>query len=88
MTTMVIVGLRPYKPFHEETLKMLGVEKVFENSDKRSFFVTKPKGTPALVNYHVEAPGRANACIAQVTATPSYSPEEIKAIALSLSVAK
>jgi len=89
MTTMVLAGLRPYKPWSPETLKTLAPEKVFENSDKRSFYVTKAtKGTPTVVAYHVEAPGGAKSCIVQISATPSYSLQEIKAIALSLSVAK
>ena len=89
MSTTVLAGLRPYKPWSPETLKTLDVDKVFENSDKRSFYVTKAsKGTPAAVSYHVEAPGGAKACVVQISATPSYSLEEIKAIALSLSAAK
>ena len=89
MTTIIKAGMRPYKPWSPETIKMLDVDKVFENSDKRSFYVTKPsKGKPSLVSYHVEAPGGAKSCIVQITATPSYSLDEIKRIALSLSVAK
>ena len=65
------------------------MDKVFENSDKRSFYVTKASnGTPVKVSYHVEAPGVANACIVQITASPSYSLEGINAIANSLSAAK
>ena len=89
MATITERGLRPYRPWSPETLKMLNIDKVFENSAARSFYVTRPsKGTPALVNYHVEVPGGAKACIAQITATPSYSQQEIKAIALSLSAVK
>jgi len=89
MTTITETGLRPYRPWSPETLKMLNIDKVFENSATRSFYVTRPtKGTPALVNYHVEVPGGAKGCILQITATPSYSQQEIKAIALSLSAAK
>jgi len=89
MATMVLEGHRRYTPWSPETLKVLDVDKVFENSGKRSFYVTRPsKATPALVNYHVEVPGGAKACILQITATPSYSPQEIQAIALGLSAVK
>lgn len=89
MTTMVIAGLSRFEPWDAETLKHLNIGTLFENSNKRSFYVTTPsKATPALVTYHVEAPGGAKACILQITATPSYSQQEIKAIALSLSAAK
>ncbi len=87
METFVLSGLRPYKPFSEQTLKILHPDTVFENSPKRSFYVTKaPNGTTAT--YHVEAPGPANACVAQIGATSSYSQDEIKRIAFSLSAAK
>lgn len=88
MDTTVLSGHRPYRPFSGEDLQTLNPDKVFENSSRRSFYVTKAIGTPATVAYHVEAPGRANGCIAQITATPAYSQDEIKKIALSLSAAK
>lgn len=84
-TTMLISGHRPFRPFSDETIKVLNVDKVFENSATRVFYVGKPSGNPALVNYHVEAPGKANSCIAEIT-LPLHSLEnDAKKIALSLS---
>lgn len=89
LTTMVLSGPSPYEPFSAETLKELDVATAFENSDKRSFYSTKPtKEARPVLNYHVEAPGRTKACVLQIGATPSYSLTEIKAIAASLSAAK
>ncbi len=85
--TTVISGNRAFRPFHESTLKMLGIDKLFENSAQRIFYSTKPHGTPPLMTYHVEAPGRTMSCIAEITSTPSYSLEEVKKIAASLSAA-
>jgi hypothetical protein len=86
MDTTVAVGLRAYKPFSDETLKMLA-ETVFENSAERSFYLAK-SSNPKALSYHVEAPGRTNACIAQISATPSTSRDDIKKIALTLSAVK
>ncbi len=88
MDTTVIARDRAYKPFSEETIRVLNVDKVFENSTHRIFYSTKPNGTPPSMNYHVEAPGRPNtSCIAQISSTPSNSLEEAKKIAASLSAA-
>ncbi len=84
-TTMLISGNRPFRPFSSETIKVLNVEKVFENSSTRTFYLTKPGGNPPLVNYHVEAPGKVNSCVAEITLPANISEEEAKKIALSLS---
>lgn len=87
MGTTVLSGHTPYRPFSEGTLKVLNPATVFENSPQRSFYVTKPSSSKTIV-YHVEAPGRGNDCIAEISATSSYSLDEIKKIALSLSASK
>jgi hypothetical protein len=84
-TTMLISGMRPFSKFSEETIKVLNVDRVFENSATRIFYVTKPGGNPPLVNYHVEAPGKVHSCIAQISLPPNTSEEDAKKIALSLS---
>ena len=84
-TTMLISGNRPFRPFSDETIKVLNVDKVFENSATRIFYVGKPSGNPAYVNYHVEAPGKVNSCIAQITLQPHSLEDDAKKIALSLS---
>jgi len=88
MTTMVRPGLRAYKRWSDETLKMLNIDKLFENSATRSFYVTKPAGNPPSLSYHVEVPGGANACIAQISAKPSSNLEEMKTVAATLTAAK
>jgi hypothetical protein len=87
MGTTLISGQRPYRPFSEETLRVLHPDTVFENSPKRSFYAKKVPNATA-VSYHIEVPGSANACVAEIGATPSYSLDEIKKIALTLSAAK
>jgi hypothetical protein len=87
-TTAVLIGNRPYRPFGDETLRMLNVDKVYENTSKRSFYVTRPNETSKLVNYHVEVPGIQNACVAQITLSTRYPEEEAKQIALTLAPVK
>ncbi len=87
-TTRVIVGMRPFKKFREDTLKMLDVDQVYENSETRLFYVTKPGGTPPLVNYHVETAGKGNRCVAEITLSPHSREDEAKKIAMSLSATK
>lgn len=88
MATTVIVGHRPYEPWSEGTLKALNVDKVFENSATRSFYVTKASKTSAAIIYHIEVPGPGNDCIAEVPVSPSHSLDEIRKIALSLTAVK
>jgi hypothetical protein len=84
-TTMLISGNTRFSPFSAGTLKMLNVDRVFENSATRIFYVGQPGGNPPLVSYHVEAPGKVNDCIAQITLPPNTLEEDAKKIALSLS---
>jgi hypothetical protein len=84
-TTIVTSGHRQYHAFSAETLKVLNVDKVFENSASRAFWVNRPGGSPPLVSYHVETPGRVNSCIAEITLPVSASEDDAKKIALSLS---
>lgn len=85
---MLIVAHRPYRPFDQETLRVLNVGKVYENSPQRALWVTKPNsGNPPLVTYHVEVPGKGNACIAEITVTQSHAEQEARQVSLSLSAA-
>jgi hypothetical protein len=82
---MLTSGNTRFKPFSAGTFKVLNVDKVFENSSTRIFYVDKPSGNPPLVSYHVEAPGKVNTCIAQITLPLNAPEEDAKKIALSLS---
>jgi hypothetical protein len=84
-TTILISGMSRFSPFSAGTLKMLNVDRVFENSATRIFYVIKPVGNPPHVSYHVEAPGKVNACIAQISLLPNTLEDDAKKIALSLS---
>jgi len=84
-TTMLISGMSRFSQFSAGTLKMLNVDKVFENSATRIFYVGKPSGNPPLVSYHVEIPGKVHSCIAQITLPPNTLEDDAKKIALSLS---
>lgn len=83
--TWVVLGATRFTPFSPLTIKMLGAGKLFENSSQRIFYVTKPTGNPPFVNYHVEAPGKSESCIVQITLPPNALEEDAKKIALSLS---
>ena len=88
MRALVRQGPSAYSPWDDETLKMLNIDKLFENSAKRSFYVTKPGGSPPSFLYHVEVPGGPNACIAEISAKPSSNQEEMRRVASSLAAAK
>lgn len=84
-TTILTSGNRPFRPFSAETIKVLKIDTVLENSSARIFYVGKSSGNPAHLNYHVEVPGKVNSCIAQIV-LPADSPQDDgKKIALSLS---
>lgn len=85
-TTMQIMASgHHFGPFGSETLSLLNIGKVYENSAARILYVTKPNGgTPQLITYHVEVPGRQGSCVAQIPLKPQYSEEEARKIALSL----
>jgi len=80
----VTIGMSPFHPYSDMTLKMLNIGTLFENSAKRSFWVTKPVGSPSLVTYHVETPGGGNRCIAEIYLPPQHFVDEAKQIATSL----
>jgi hypothetical protein len=65
--TVVMSGMRSFKPFSAGTLKMLNIDKLFENSATRILYITKPVGNPPHVAYHVEAPGKVHSCIAEIS---------------------
>jgi PPE-repeat protein len=84
-TSMLTSGNRPFRPFSDQTFKVLNVGKVLENSATRILYADKPSGNPAYVNYHVEVPGKVNSCIAQITLQANTPEDDAKAIAFSLS---
>jgi hypothetical protein len=84
-TSIVTSGHRQYRPFNAETLKMMNIDKVLENSETRALWVNKAVGNSPNVSYHVETLGKTNSCIAEIS-LPSGTPEEdAKKIAFSLS---
>lgn len=86
-TTMVMSGTSPFRPFSSETLTMLDIDKLYENTAQRSFYRTKPSSS-GYVNYHIEVPGNGKRCIAQLTLSTKYSEDEAKKIAMSAGPAK
>jgi len=84
-TSMVISGHRQYRPFSAETLKVMNIDKVFENSPARSFWIYKPVGNTPHANYHVETPGKTNSCVAEISLPSNTGEDDAKKIALSLS---
>ncbi len=85
---MVTSGHRPYRPFSDETLKVMKVEKVLENSATRLFYLAAPGSNPAHVTHHIKAPGKENSCIAEITLRRNTSEDDARKIALSLTKAQ
>ena len=85
---MIISGRVPYKPFRADTLKVLGVTKVYENSATRSLYASPPGGTPPRITYHVQVPGKINDCIAEISLSVHASEEDAKSIAATLTQVK
>jgi hypothetical protein len=85
MTSMLTSGHRPYRPFSAETLKVMNVDKVLENSATRALWANKPVGNPPHVTYHVETPGKTDSCIAEIPIASNSADDDAKKIALSLS---
>ena len=83
-TTILTSGNRPFHPFSDQTFKVLNVDKVLENSSARIFYADKPSGNPAYVTYHVEAAGKVNSCIAQITLQANAPEDDARKIASSL----
>ena len=90
MGTTVIEGRVPFHQFHfsEGMQKVLNIETVFENSPQRVFYVAKAGDASGSLIYHVEAPGRTKVCIAEISTSSSYSPDEVKKIAVTLAAVK
>jgi hypothetical protein len=83
-TSMVLSGLRPYRPYSQETLGMLAA-RVLEDSSNRAFWAGKPVVSPPFLTYHVESPGKTNSCVDEITVPSHTSEDEVKKMALSLS---
>jgi len=90
LDTTVIVGRVAFHQFNFSPgmQQVLHIDVVYENSPRRVFYSGKSGGTPAAVIYHVEAPGRMNACIAEIATTPAYPADEPKKIAASLAAVR
>jgi hypothetical protein len=81
-TTTVISGMSPYRPWRSDTLKMLNIDKVYENTAQRSLYRTKP--SDGFASYQVEAPGNGKRCVAQIMLSLKYPEDEAKKIAMTL----
>ena len=90
MDTTVIEGRVAYRPFHfsQGEMKVLNIDKVFQNSAQRVFYSANTGATPPSLIYHVEVPGRTKVCIAQISTTPSFSQDEVKRIAATLTAVR
>jgi hypothetical protein len=91
--SMLISGFkRDHHPMSESTQKAVQVDKMFENSADRWFYVSKPilgtDGKPNLVVYHVDVARPDGTCVAQILVNQNHSEEEIKKIADSVAVTK
>ncbi len=89
MGTTLVEGRVAFRQFNlsEGMKKALNIDKVYENSAQRVFYSGPSGGAPPAVIYHVEVAGRTKVCIAEITSTPSYSLDEVKKVAATLSAA-
>ena len=76
----------------ENTQKAVQIDKVFENSADRWFYVSKPilgtNGKPNLVVYHIDVARPDGSCVAQILVIQNHSEADIKKIAESVSASK
>jgi hypothetical protein len=83
----LVRGERKVRVFSEEAQKML-VEKMFENSPTRVFYILKINAATERVAYQVSVPGDGFHCTAQINVKKGYPEEEVKKVAATLTPVK
>jgi hypothetical protein len=69
--------------------KVLGVEKMLENTTQRVIWAGKPASTsPPVIGYHVTAPGKGGTCTAQITVRQGTPESLVKQIGETVGAAK
>ena len=76
----------------DETQRVLGISKMYENSGERWFYAGNPSpskgGQPARITYHTEVVKNGTTCVAEIFINQAHSEEEVKKIAASVGPAK
>ena len=81
----------PVRPLNERVAKAMGIEKIFENTDKRVFYADKPAKVitgQVIAGWHVKIPRGGGSCFAVITLTPAGSEDLAKKIAATIGPAK
>jgi hypothetical protein len=80
------------KQMNDDVQRVLGVDKLFENTPQRVFWSAKPasypKGAPPVIGYHVTVPGKGGTCVGQINARQDYPEDQVRKIAVTVSPAK
>jgi hypothetical protein len=80
---LVVVGpSSKLQPLSERDQKLLLVDRLFENTARRTFYSMKPKG--GTLSYYVDVQGKTKRCQAQIEVKPGHSEDEVKSIAASV----
>lgn len=83
---------RTVRPIPEQAQKIVGVDKMFENTEQRVFWAAKPSSYPAsappVIRYHITVPGKGGACAGQITVKQGNPEALVKQIAGTLAAAK
>lgn len=87
----VLSSPSPVKPVMETVAKMMNIDRLIDNTDKRLFYVQKPvKGFDGrmLTGWTVKVPREGGSCSAVITTAPGGSEDLVKQIAATIGVAK
>jgi len=81
----------PVKPLNETVAKVMGVEKMFENTDKRVFYANKQAKVMdgrLITAWRVSVPRTGGSCFATITLTPEGSADIARKIAATIAPTK
>jgi hypothetical protein len=81
----------PVKPLSEAVAKIMGIERLIENTDKRLFYANKPAKIAdgrTTTSWTVKVPRDGGNCFATISVVPGGSEELVKKIAATIGPVK
>jgi hypothetical protein len=91
MEVQIYSSTSPVKPLNETVAKVMGIEKMFENTDKRIFYALKQAKVMdgrMITAWRVTVPRTGGSCFATITLTPAGSEDLARKIAATIGPAK
>ena len=91
MEVQIYSSVNPVKPLNETVAKVMGIERMFENTDKRVFYANKQAKVMdgrMITAWHVTVPRAAGSCFATITLTPAGTEDLARRIAGTIGPAK